>query len=263
MMPRIGEAPGQGAVHSPVHLNGDFDWDRFDAQDYFQHNYQTMREDDAIMLDLVRDWFAAAIPRGAEALAGIDVGSGTNLYPALAQLHYCHAVTLYEYSKENVKWLKESVRDLPDSWRPFWDESSPSASEQSFDKVGTQVVQRCEVVQGSIFDLPEEQWGIGTMFFVAESLTEDLDEFDRALGCFVRALKPGAPFAAAFMERSEGYDVGDTYFPAVSIDEDRLVKSFNALDAVTELKVDRVGIDPVPLRPGYSGYLVAIGKIKG
>ncbi|CAM5649016.1 hypothetical protein SANTM175S_10556 [Streptomyces antimycoticus] len=59
-----------------------------------------------------------------------------------------------------------------------------------------------EPVAGSLFDLCSgaERWDLGTMFFVAESITTSLDEFRRGVGCFMSALNPGAPFAAAFME---------------------------------------------------------------
>ncbi len=101
------------------------------------------------------------------------------------------------------------------------------------------------------------------MFFCADSLTEDLDEFDRALGCFVGAppsLAPCSPRPS--WENSEGYDVGGTSFPAVSIDAARLTESFKTLGTVVDLEVHHVDVDPAPIRPGYTGYLVAIGKVK-
>jgi hypothetical protein len=248
----------------PVHHNEDYDWDRFDAQEYFEQNYRTMRRDDAVMLDLVRDWFAEAASFEPGMLEGVDVGSGTNLYPAFAMLPYCSSISLREYSRENVRWLESTVLDLPDSWRPFWEGPGPHTSAyRDFESVKADIGKRCVVEQGSVFDLPSARWGIGTMFFVAESLTEDLGEFDRALGRFIGALKPGAPFAAAFMEGSEGYDNGGAHFPAVTIGTDQLAESFDALGAVGELALRRVEIDPKPLRPGYTGYLVAIGKVKG
>ena len=54
------------------------------------------------------------------------------------------------------------------------------------------------------------------MFFVAESITEDPAEFHAALARFVGALKPGAPFAAAFMAGSDGYPVAGTRFPGAA-----------------------------------------------
>ncbi|HEX4788817.1 MAG TPA: SCO2525 family SAM-dependent methyltransferase [Actinospica sp.] len=248
----------------PAHLNEDYDWDAFDSQDYFAHNYASMRTDDATMLAMVREWFATALSDGGPPLEGIDVGSGANLYPALALLPYCDAITLYEYSKENVEWLQTAVHDLPSEWEPFWRHMTPGAGApaEDFAAVRRRVRKVCAVTQGSIFELERARWQLGTMFFVAESLTEDRVQFDEALGCFLGALRPGAPFAAAFMENSKGYDVGEIHYPACSLTEEQLTKSIDSLDLVGKLEVHHVDIDPAPLRPGYTGYLVAIGNVK-
>jgi hypothetical protein len=259
-----GRSTAQGTLDLPVHVNvnEDYDWDAFDPQDYFAHNYASMRTDDAKMLAMVRDWFAAAVPAGDPPLDGIDVGSGANLYPALALLPHCDAITLYEYARENVEWLEAAVRDLPDAWRPFWRHVTPGAPEQDYAAVRERMRKTCTVSQGSIFELEQGRWELGTMFFVAESLTEDRAEFGEALRCFFGALRPGAPFAAAFMEHSEGYDVGDLHFPAISIDRVQLRSSINSLGLVGAYDVRHVEITPTPLRAGYTGYLVAIGHVK-
>jgi hypothetical protein len=240
--------------------NGDVDWDGFGAQEYFEHNYRSMRGDDEAMLTLVRTWFDEAVPRGRE-LAAVDVGAGANLYPALLLLRHSAQITLYEHSRKNVEWLTTAIADLSESWRPFADLTCPH---EEFESVRTAVGKKCTVRQGSIFEIPQGGWDLGTMFFVAESLTNDADEFDRALDRFLGALRPGAPFAAAFMERSTGYDVGDVNYPAVSLDAEELTASFKRLKRVDgEVGVTRFDIDPAPIRLGYEGYLVATGKVKG
>jgi hypothetical protein len=257
-----GRSAAQGILDVPVHLNEHYDWDAFDPRDYFAHNYASMRSDDAAMLAMVRDWFDAAVPAGSAPLEGIDVGSGANLYPALALLPHCDTITLFEYSKENVDWLEAAVRDLPDAWESFWRLVTPGASAKDYAAVRHRMRKTCTVSQGSIFELEQGRWELGTMFFVAESLTEDRAEFGEALRCFFGALRPGAPFAAAFMENSHGYDVGDVHFPATSIDRSGLCSAISALGLVGDFDVRRVEIMPAPLRAGYTGYLVATGNVK-
>lgn len=279
-----GPSAALGTLDVPVHLNADFDWDDFDPRCYFTHNYAEMRPDDARMLTLVRDWFAEALPVGGPPLEGLDAGSGANLYPALAQLPHCDSITLLEFSRENAEWLESAVRELPEGWRQYWRHmtaaapgaasadpgaasaeagTEPETEDARFAEVRAKLRKVCAVVRGSIFDLEPRRWDLGTMFFVAESLTEDPAQFEHALRCFLGALRPGAPFAAAFMEGSQGYEVGDVHFPAVSIDENRLRAAFHSLGLVRGgFKVRRVGIDPEPLRPGYTGYLVAIGHVQ-
>ena len=95
------------------------------------------------------------------------------------------------------------------------------------------------------------------MFFVAESITQREREFNLALTNFIGMLKPGAPFAAAFMRESRGYRVAGIDFPAVSI---------TPVDVEHRLEplVDYLEVLPVvsskPLREGYKGMILALGR---
>jgi hypothetical protein len=113
------------------------------------------------------------------------------------------------------------------------------------------------VRRGSIFDLPRRTWDIGTMFFVACSISNDLDEFERAVHRFVRSLRVGAPFAAAFMIGSHGYSVGGQAFPSVEIDIDEV---YDALNGVAySVNIDGIKTSE-PLRTGYRGMCLATGR---
>lgn len=255
----VGRVEPAEMIESSVHLNCDYDWDGFSAQEYYEHNYRHMRGDDRAMLTVVRDWFRDAAPGNGR--RAVDVGSGSNLYPALSLLPHSEHVTLYEYSNANVRWLEAARLRVPDSWRPFAELVCP---DQDFEDVRAQARAKLEVHKGSIFDLPRGVWQLGTMFFVAESLTGDEKEFREALERFLDALGPGAPFAAAFMERSEGYDVAGTHYPAVWLDDEGLGYALDGCARVEAgFRVHRFDIDPAPIRAGYTGYLVATGKVKG
>jgi hypothetical protein len=95
------------------------------------------------------------------------------------------------------------------------------------------------------------------MFFVAESITKKPEEFRAAIGHFVRALTPGAPFAAAFMAGSDGYEVAETVFPAVPITPD------DVMGHLTALGVDNPRVELLKtthrVRDGYAGMIVATG----
>jgi hypothetical protein len=235
--------------------NADHNWDAFDPDAYHRNNYATLRGDDTEILRIVRDWFHAAVPAG-RLLCGIDVGTGSNLAPAFTLLPHCDELTLWEYATSNIEWLEKTLVDIPESWAPF-----ALMGGHEWWRARVLLPRVAQTHQGSIFDLPERQWQIGTMSFVAESLTEDRAEFERATACFLEALKPNSPFAASFMESSEGYGVGDNWFPAVAVDHADVERLLLALGAV-DLKVRHVDIDPVPIRAGYTGYLVATGRVR-
>jgi hypothetical protein len=112
----------------------------------------------------------------------------------------------------------------------------------------------------SVFSLPKARWDLGTMFFVAESITEDPAEFRAALAGFTGALKPGSPFAAAFMAGSHGYPVAGTHFPALPINQDDVRRHF------TELGASDLGVELLRtthrVRDGYAGMIVATGVVR-
>lgn len=245
--------------------NSDYPWDEFDPFDYLAHNYSGMREDDAQILDLTHAWFAEHAAGGSatngaadEAGAhGIDVGCGPNLYPGLAMLPVCRSVTLVDYSHSNISWLRSHLTNCGEIWRPYWELISPGDCRGGFEDARGWLAERGRIQHGSVFDLPPATWDLGTMFFVAESITADHAEFSDAVSRFLRALRPGAPFAAAFMEHSQGYDIAGVMFPAVRIGEDEVRRCLSRYAA--DVRIHRVATRPAPLRPGYTGMLLALG----
>ncbi|HKR49193.1 MAG TPA: SCO2525 family SAM-dependent methyltransferase [Pseudonocardiaceae bacterium] len=238
-------------------LNSDFPWDDFDSSWYYDHNYKVLRDDDRQIIEVVRDFFGTLDP--SKRRSGIDVGSGPNIYPALTMLPLCDEIKLYEYSTSNVSWLEREIQSYSSSWDAFWELLTEEASYNSVDSPRRTLATRASVAQGSIFDLPESLWDIGTMFFTAESISPALEEFQIALGCFIRSLRPGAPFSAAFMENSLGYSVDSCRFPAVAVTVNDVE---NGLTGDTkDLEIHRIGLTENPLRAGYDGMIVATGRV--
>lgn len=241
--------------------NADFPWDSFDSDAYLQHNYRDLRGDDRKILELVRDFFGSRSPaRPARPVRALDVGTGPNLYPALAMMPFCATVSMVEMSARNVAWLNREVKAYSPSWDVFWStlRGHPRYREVPNPREALAAVAR--VRQGSIFDLPTRRYDLGTMFFVAESISAHPAEFDRALEGFVGALRPGALFAAAFMEHSVGYDVGHDWFPAVSVNEGDITAILKGRSL--ELDVHRFEVDEDLLREGYTGMILVCGRAR-
>jgi hypothetical protein len=235
--------------------NEDFDWDGFDPEEYFKHNYAGLRRDDAQIIEIVADFFqGCASFRRRE--RGIDVGTGANLYPALSMLPFADNLTLCEHALPNRRWLKSQLQAPAESWMAFWDAISRGRSKyQAIGRPLRLLDDKAEVERGSIFDLRPGYYDIGTMFFVAESITTRRDEFRQAGERFVNSLVTGAPFAAAFMRRSKGYHVGRHLFPACSIDEDDVRSCFADIAEIVHVEV----VESHGLRPGYEGMIVLTG----
>lgn len=240
-------------------LNSQVDWDGFDSEAYFTHNYWTLRGDDAAIIAIVRDFFATAgIPPAAHA---IDVGSGTNLYPAMAMLPFCVRLDLVELSTPNVAWLNGVVPAYGAEWDQYWKVFAEKDAYAWVVDPRAELARKVTVSQGSVFALPEAGWDVGTMFFVACSLSTEEAEFRGAVTCFLRALRPGSPFAVAFMARSQGCEVGGRWYPAVSVDVEQVEEALAPI--AYDGEVSRIPISDPPLRDGYGGMIVATGRVAG
>jgi hypothetical protein len=235
--------------------NADFDWDAFDSTAYFDHNYGTLRDDDKQIIDIVAEFFQTReIPRLRS--RAIDVGAGANLYPALTLLPFAAELVLYERAFTNRQWLTAQLAQPSTSWSSFW--SHIKGERRAYQPVKDPLSllgRRARVVKGNIFSLRPGQFDIGTMFFVAESITARRAEFRDATTRFVRSLVTGAPFAAAFMRQSSGYSVGDGFFPACAIDENDVRTVLSDVADIADIHV----VESESLRPGYSGMIVATG----
>ncbi len=247
--------------------NRDYPWDEFNSVEYFKFNYVNLRDDDREIVEIVRDFLARKLAGCAlrEGARGIDVGTGANLYPALTMLPFCEHITLYEHSEANVQWLREqSTTGWPswdEAWSEFWKLLSVRAPYGEVTDPKAKLAKQIKVVKGDVLGhSAHEQYDIGTMFFVAESITAQPKEFLAAMDHFFSMLKPNAPFAMAFMEHSQGYHVGTQTFPATDIGEQDV---WNCLRAhASDFSLHRLSAEDKPLREHYTGMIVAHGRIK-
>ncbi|MBM2623081.1 hypothetical protein JIG36_47035 [Actinoplanes sp. LDG1-06] len=238
--------------------NEDVDWDRFNSDAYFSHNYSTLRPDDTRIIEIVANFFEKTC-RGHSLGRAIDVGAGANLYPAMMMLPYASQVTLFERAFTNRQWLTHELEKPHGSWWQFWSTIAAGRKPyEPFRKPLDVLHGRAAVERGNIFDLTPDQYDLGTMFFVAESITTRNDEFQRAARQFVNTLKPGAPFAAAFMRDSSGYIVAGRYFPACSITEADVQRALAPVARSVHIEL----VESNDLREGYGGMMVATGRKK-
>ncbi|GGS30968.1 SCO2525 family SAM-dependent methyltransferase [Actinokineospora fastidiosa] len=250
--------------------NADAPWYRFDPRDYLARNYAHVRVEDRQVLELVRDFLgdAGRPPDRRGGLRGIDVGTGANLYPALSMLPFCESITLYEYAKSNLEWLTEQNAAEWPSWDPVWSGFWALLRERDpYARLGGHprrlLAERVEIAEGSVFALDPAAgtWDMGTMFFVAESITAERAEFADAVRGFLAVLRPGAPFAIACMENSVGFEVGGVWFPAVAVDGADVDRCLAG--RATDVAISRVEANGTSLRAGYTGMIVACGRASG
>ena len=186
--------------------NNDVDWDKFDPDAHWAHNYQNLSSDDRTIIQQVAGFFSQYFQQtpGTELLRGLDVGSGGNLYPALGLLPWSGRITLTDPAPASISWLRRAAAGtgMENSqgdwyWQPFWAEYAEFPGYQQLANPRQLLAARHDVRRYSVLNLARANWDIGTMFFVAESITAQPEEFADAVDSFFGALVPGAPFAVA------------------------------------------------------------------
>jgi hypothetical protein len=253
--------PGTSVMLSPEAPsvgNASYNWNAFDPDEYVKQNYLEFQADDRKIVQLMRDFFHTHADPGRPVVKGVDVGSGANLYPALAMLPFCQKIDLREYGMQNVAWLRHEVQNgYSELWDPYWEVLSTRESYRTIESPREVLRARAQVRQQNLFELPRRGWDMGTMSFVAESISDQRGEFNDATERFLGALKPGAPFVAAFMRDSSGYYVGTIRFPAVAIREADVEQCLSPLSH--DLEIMTVRSDALR-REGYHNMIVALGK---
>jgi len=246
--------------------NADVSWEDFPSQDYWHRNYKEMLPPDKEIIRLVGSFFSETFRSHARVQRAIDVGAGTNLYPALLMLPWAVQILLTDYSESNLRWMRGQIMDddVAWTWQPFWRELQALEGYNQVSEPRKQLRVACTgkggqpaIEEYSVFDLPQAQWQLGTMFFFFYSISRDPREFAKAIGCFVGALEPHSPFAAAFMSGSEGYPLGNVTYPALPVTAHDIREHFTRL-CVSELSVKELVTSQL-VREGYEGMIVATG----
>ncbi|KAF3465309.1 SCO2525 family SAM-dependent methyltransferase [Streptomyces sp. Tu 3180] len=238
--------------------NADAPWSKFDPEVYVDLNYRTPLEVDLLIVRLMRDYFTRCFARGVpDSVRGVDVGAGANLYPALSMLPWCEKILLLEYARPNIEYLERqaSPEGYDPAWDAFWEVLREAPAYRDVEPRG-RFGEIVRVERANLLDLDgQRRWDIGTMFFVADSMSECPEEFRRGVRCFMDVLNEGAPFAAAFMKESVGYQVGDHRYPAYRVNEDRVRENLEHFTA--ELEIHDLHH---MVRPGHEGMILALGR---
>lgn len=240
--------------------NADFSWDHFDSEAYFQHYYGEPHPDDDQVVALA----ATALKQAAREtgpLDLVDVGTGPNFIPLFAALPVASRLTVWEYSRNNIAWLEADLAkaEMRPQWKHFWSVTREAyAPDPTPEDPIPELRAKTSLQQGSIYDLPARRWNAATMFFCAESITSQMDEFERGCASFAQCVQPGGLLAAAFLVHSGGYVVADRPFPVLSLTAEQVETVFSR--HATGVRMQSVGIVEREIRSGYSGFVFLTGR---
>lgn len=235
------------------------DWSEFDTQEYVARNYTNniLPEDE----ELIR--FATTYLQENVNLnslnSTVDVGVGPNLYPSMMVAPYISdkgEICLIDPVKANRDYVTKQLQNM-DHWNEFNNFLSYLKPEIYKEDLTLKSV---SVTEGDIFDLPENNYDLVMSFFVAESITDDLDDVGAAIERLKNAVKPGGVLITGHALGSHGYFAGMlTSFPATPIDREYLEKAYANFNNVEILTISHnVNYNP---RKNYKG-MAAVGVIK-
>jgi hypothetical protein len=256
--------------------NSSIDWDRFDPVPYQKQNYSPqVRGDDARIIRAICGHFKKHFlehPQTEDYPIGVDMGAGSNLYPAMTMLPLTAEIVLIDPGQANLDWLNSEIilllsgdREALDRWDPYWDRARKAGNPWLNTTLAWAMARTAlNPSRADLLSLGMEQaFDLGTMCFVAESMTSSRAEFAAAICSFLRSLRPGAPYAIACMAESTGYTVGGVDYPAVPITANDLFTVLYECQ-YTGRELVHVQAIPVPkrgpLREGHRGMLLAFGR---
>lgn len=242
--------------------NDEVAWSDFDADGYWKHNYASVLPEDAEIIRYASDFLIRARAGKPRISRAVDVGAGTNLYPALLMLPWIERLVFTEHATSNIDWLSENLADGPGewAWQPFWNLVANLPGYRGVEQPRRRLASSHEIRRLSVFDLTPHAWDLGSMFFVADGMSSEEAEFESAVRSFLGALTPGAPFMMAFMEGSAGYDVSGVRFPSVRVTP-RSLDELLARLPVTGTGLLRTDNSVRRLRPGYDAMLLVTGYV--
>lgn len=253
MTPRPTAATGAAAARV---FNRDVDWHTFATDNYLADNYTSLHRLDREIIRALSPYYRALAP-GSLASA-LDVGTGPNLYPLMLAASASRQLHALEHSATNVAYLKRACRDGADpNWTPFWqlcrqlDPALPCDLDQ--------VLARLTVHHGNAFDLPTAQHDLVSMFFMAESVTGDRQEFQQLSHRFAAAAAPEGHLIAAYMAGMPQYELAGQTLPSFPLDQHTLE---TVMQPVTEqLRVWQLPADPT-LPYQHEGVLLLTARAR-
>lgn len=86
----------------PNMRNDEAPWSDFDAEEYFKINYASVLPEDTEIIQYASKFLLEACGEPARLKRALDVGAGTNLYPALLMLPWAGHTVFTEYASPNI-----------------------------------------------------------------------------------------------------------------------------------------------------------------
>ncbi len=251
IQPRLGTSEPRGGLPRRWR-NADLDWDRWPVTTYLTENYRDLHAcDDAVLVH--HSAFYRGLAPGSLGRT-VEIGAGPNLYPLMLASGASRHIDAVDRSSAGLSYLRRQLDGHPDeSWNRFWErcrELNPTLP-----RVMSTGLDRVTVAHGDAFALAGSDYDLASMHFVAESATEDINEFAAFCTAFATTVRPGGHLVAAFMENMGRYQLGDgSQWPGTPADVAFVRRVFEP--HTDHLYITRIDADPDLPDYGYTGMIL-------
>lgn len=244
------------------------DWERdFIPREYLKEYYQNIgRENQALLRFLTNA--CKCIPKNSTIL---EFGGGPCVYQMIVFalkakcIHYSEFVS--DNRREVVSWLK-NTEDAFD-WTQFTAEILKlEDSQEVSDKeiINRENLTRRKVKQviavDAFKDKPlgfDKKYDVLSMNFVAESITDNYDEWEKIMDRVLGLLSPKGNLIISAIRDAKSYKVGKKYFPAVSINE-KMMENFFRTRGFEKIIISSVDAEQPDLH-NYSGLIFVFASM--
>jgi len=232
--------------------NGDVDWNQWPVDDYLREIYRELHPSDDAVLVHHSAFYRTLEPDSVA--TSLELGAGPNLYPLMLAAAVSRRIEAVEPSAASLDYLERQLQaDTDPSWTTFYERCRQL--QPALPPSLAQALSRVHVRPGSAADLPVEHYDLGSMHFVAESCTEDINEFQDICRMFASSVRPGGYLIAAFMENMGRYQVGTgSQWPGCRVDQASVREAFTPL--VADMTTSRVDFDTTGPDYGYTGMVL-------
>lgn len=207
------------------------------------------------LVEHFKNAFGKNVEEGEELLL-TDVGAGGSFSASLLLLGLAKALNAENYKLdliEPTRASREVMRrslygtDIKDMrlqeplWNPFRDimrDKGGPLWDNRFDDVRD----HARIINGSIYDLPENKYHAGVTFYTPCSITDTVPEFEQAVRSFVRSVKPGGLVMGVFVEGTRGWPAGETWLPGVQVTKENVEEAFRKAGAYVDVQL--LDVDP-------------------
>jgi hypothetical protein len=236
--------------------NADVDWDQWPVADYIAENYRQLHPSDAAVIDHHSRFLAQFRPGTFR--RSLELGAGPNLYPLMLVSACSEAVDAVEPSAASVRYLQEQLVAGPDPhWNAFLQRGR--ALNPALPADPTEALRHVRIVHAAASSVSPDSYGLVSMHFVAEGVSDEYAEFAEVCRTFVHAAQAGGYVVAAFMENLGAYSIADGQrWPAFPVDADIVYETFAPM--TDDLSIARIDADPTLPDYGYTGMLMLTAR---